>query len=384
MKKTLLLSFLLLAFMMTSVGQNKKVAVMETKVNEGVSSFQSNMVRGGMETAVANAPGYEGYDRAAFDVIMKEQNFQRSGAVDEGQITKLGQMAGVQFVLVTEASAEDGYFYLLAKLLDVETGRFVRSAEKLCLANPTDINKACNELGGLLFSAEIVENVQVGETGEKKDKPSAIQDCPSEKIVIDLGSVSFEMVKVSSGGNDNTNVIGNKAGSQIAMGYFIGVYEVTQEVWQAVMGDNPSKNRGYGLPVENVSQTRIINEFIPALNLMTGKVFRLPTESEWEYAAKGGNRSKAYIYSGSNDIHSVAWQGTKKTCVVGQMQPNELGIYDMSGNVWEWCDQKGVVKGGSWRSSEHSCRIYSRETNGSGMRRDDYGFRLVLVPNVIY
>ena len=95
---------------------------METKITDGVTAFQSNMVRGGMEVAVANAKGYEGYDRAAFDVIMKEQNFQRSGAVDETQITKIGQMAGVQYVLATEASSEEGFFYILAKLLDVDVG----------------------------------------------------------------------------------------------------------------------------------------------------------------------------------------------------------------------------------------------------------------------
>lgn len=382
--KRIFFFFALVLISSAVVGQTKKVAVMETKVNEGVSSFQSNMVRGGMETAVANAPGYEGYDRAAFDVIMKEQNFQRSGAVDEGQITKLGQMAGVQFVLVTEASAEDGYFYLLAKLLDVETGRFVRSAEKLCLANPTDINKACNELGGLLFSAEIVENVQVVVNDEnKKEKPNVKQDYQSEKIVIDLGEVSFEMVKVSIDFEDSKNINDklSKERAKIKEDYYIGVYEVTQEVWEAVMGENPSKNKGGGkLPVENVSQTVIFNGFLPKLNFMTGKVFRLPTEAEWMYAAQGGNRSKGFVYSGSNSIHGVGNQGTNNTCFVGRLQPNELGIYDMSGNVWEWCDEQGVVKGGSWRSSEKSCRISSRDTNGSGMHRDDYGFRLVLVP----
>ena len=131
--------------------QTKKVAIMETKTNEGVSSFQSNMVRGGMETAVANADGYEGYDRAAFDLILKEQNFQRSGAVDDMQIREMGIMAGVQYVLVTEASAEDGSFYILAKLLDVETGRFMKSADQLCEATASSIREACLDLGAQLF-----------------------------------------------------------------------------------------------------------------------------------------------------------------------------------------------------------------------------------------
>lgn len=144
-----------------ATAQNKKVAVMETKTNESVTSFQSNMVRGGMETAVSNAPGFEGYDRAAFDVIMQEQTFQRSGAVNENQITKIGQMAGVQYVLVTEASAEKNDFYILAKLLDVETGRFVKTAEKLCKATPTDIKDSCAELAKVLLSRDSMTNTTI-------------------------------------------------------------------------------------------------------------------------------------------------------------------------------------------------------------------------------
>ena len=151
MKKSIVLSFVLLAFSLALNAQNKKVAVMETKVNEGVSSFQSNMVRGGMETAVANAPGYEGYDRAAFDVIMREQNFQRSGAVNDMQIRELGQMAGVQFVLVSEASSDGEGFFILAKLLDVETGQMGKVVNTFCSASGQDIFNASNQLGAQLF-----------------------------------------------------------------------------------------------------------------------------------------------------------------------------------------------------------------------------------------
>lgn len=154
--KRLVVSVFLLITVFAATAQNKKVAVMETKTNEGVTSFQSNLVRGGMETAVSNAPGYEGYDRAAFDVILKEQNFQRSGAVDEAQIKAMGKMAGVQYVLVTEASAEKNDFYIYAKLLDVETGRFVSTANKLCKATPTDIDNSCAELANILFGVKTV------------------------------------------------------------------------------------------------------------------------------------------------------------------------------------------------------------------------------------
>ena len=121
--------------------------------------------------------------------------------------------------------------------------------------------------------------------------------------------------------------------------YYIGKYEVTQALWQAVMGNNPSNFKGDNLPVGYVSW-KDCQKFISKLNSITGKTFRLPTEAEWEYAAHGGKKSRGYQYSGSNNISDVAWYGDNsddKTHPVGSKQGNELGIYDMTGNVWEWC-----------------------------------------------
>lgn len=150
MKKHLFIVFLL-SLSFVAIAQNKKVAVMETKATSDVTAFQSNVVRGAMESAVSKAKGFEGYDRGAFDMIMKEQEFQRSGAVDDSQIKKLGQMTGVQYVLVTEASAQDGYFYIIAKLLDVETGKYGQAYDALCGASSPDIKAACADIGELLF-----------------------------------------------------------------------------------------------------------------------------------------------------------------------------------------------------------------------------------------
>ena len=180
--------------------------------------------------------------------------------------------------------------------------------------------------------------------------------------------------------------------------YYIGKYEVTQGLWDAVMGKNPSRIKGANLPVENVSW-KDCQKFIKKLNALTGITFRLPTEAEWEYAARGGNKSKGYKYSGSNTIDDVAWycnNSSFATHQVGTKQANELCIYDMSGNVWEWCsDRYGsysstsqtdpigptsgswrVVRGGSWYDSARECRVSERCFNAPSLRSGDRGFRL--------
>ena len=121
--------------------------------------------------------------------------------------------------------------------------------------------------------------------------------------------------------------------------FYIGKYEVTQNEWEAVMGQNPSKHKGANRPVENVSWNDC-QEFIRKLNAITGKLFHMPTEAEWEYAAYGGHKSEGFIYAGSNSLNEVAWFSNNSSNIthnVGQKNPNELGLYDMSGNVEEWC-----------------------------------------------
>ena len=150
---------------------------------------------------------------------------------------------------------------------------------------------------------------------------------------------TFQMGATSEQGSDAYD--NEKPVHQVTLSdYYIGETEVTQELWQAVMGSNPSDfNTSNQLPVELVTWNDC-QTFITRLNELTGKQFRLPTEAEWEYAARGGNLSQGYTYSGSNDINAVAWyrdNSDDMTHEVGTKAPNELGIYDMTGNVEEWC-----------------------------------------------
>lgn len=165
--------------------------------------------------------------------------------------------------------------------------------------------------------------------------------------------------------------------------FYIGETEVTQELWSAVMGSNPSGyNSNPQLPVESVSWFECL-DFIEKLNELTGENFKMPTEAQWEYAARGGKKSKGTLYSGSDSIADVAWykdNSQETTHPVKQKLPNELGLYDMSGNVWEWCSdwygdypadacknpvgpQEGrnrVVRGGSWLVEPAICRPSDR------------------------
>ena len=173
--------------------------------------------------------------------------------------------------------------------------------------------------------------------------------------------------------------------------YYIGKYEVTQAQWKAVMGNNPADFKGADRPVENVSWNDAM-AFCKKLNesgkAPSGWKFTLPTEIQWKFAARGGDKSKGYEYSGSNNIHEVAWYGYnsgRQIHPVGEKKPNELGLYDMSGNVWEWClDADGsdrITRGGNYLARAYDCRVASRCYSSSpDGRAHGYGFRLALVP----
>ncbi len=234
---------------------------------------------------------------------------------------------------------------------------------------------------------------------------------PSEGFVL-VEAGSFQMGS-AIGGSDESPV----HTVHISKPFYISKYEVTQKEWREVMGKDPSNFKGANLPVASVTWYDAV-EFCNALSLKEGlkpvysgsgknirydfsaNGYRLPTEAEWEYAARGGNKSSGYKYSGSNSAGDVGWyfsNSDRETHLVGKKRPNELGIYDMSGNVWEWCwDWKGdytsgsvtdprgrssdlyrVLRGGGWSSYDVDLRAANRSSRGPGGGTSIHGFRPV-------
>ncbi len=243
------------------------------------------------------------------------------------------------------------------------------------------------KLLSILFFAFMASTVVMSQ------ESSASEASNSENITITVKDVAFTMVFVKGGTfqmgateEQGSDAYDNEkpAHSVTLSDYYIGETEVTQALWEAVMGDNPLYYKNPNLPMEDMSWEEG-QLFITKLNQLTGKKFRFPTEAEWEYAARGGCKSRGYKYAGSNDFDEVAWTSENSEMdphFVKQKSPNELGIYDMSGNVEEWCqdwyDEEyyskspsndpcnntkadcHVGRGGNWNSASATSRVSYR------------------------
>ncbi len=417
MKSKLLLLIMAFAMIVPVFGQNtttKKVAILETVDKENAISYGVKlMVRSKLAYAITNTPGYEAYDRVNISSILNEQEFQRTGLVSDDEIKRLGIMTGADYVVIAEAARLDGsHIMLYSTILSVETARVVQTSNIQTATDIESMESACRELAARLLGVQRGRSVNyTGRSSSGQDFVETAAGLNLKMVYVDGGE--FLMGATSEQGSEG------KSDEQVIRrvkldSYYIGECEITQEQWSNVMGTSIYQQRDkantswplYGVgpdyPMYYVSWEEAM-AFCQELSRMTGKTYCLPTEAQWEYAARGGKKSDGCKYSGSWSVDAVAWydgNSGSSTHPVKTKRANALGLYDMSGNVWEWCsDWYGsynvndtnnpagpssgsyrVDRGGSWYNNAGNCRVSNRNFNSPGIRRYNLGFRVVLIP----
>ena len=295
-------------------------------------------------------------------------------------------------------------------LAEKRSGEIAKLKERLYLAEK-ELSEKNSEILSLKNTLSDVKAILANTQTELEKYKSAEKEERKQQGLFKVENVEFKMIYVEGGkfkmGSDSGDTDEKPVHDVTLSDYFIGETVVTQALWKAVMGYNPSYFKGANLPVESISWNDC-QEFIRKLNdhiqdQLKGRRFALPTEAQWEFAARGGNKSQGYDFSGSDDIYDVAWyknNSSKRTQPVKRKRANELGLFDMSGNVWEWCqdwyessypsspqtDPVGpstgssrVYRGGSWFSYARNCRSAYRNNYTPDYRYNFLGLRLVLL-----
>ncbi|MDR1342712.1 MAG: SUMF1/EgtB/PvdO family nonheme iron enzyme [Prevotellaceae bacterium] len=381
-------AFLLVALVcgIATFGQDKTVAVVPA-TGESVSQDIRIGISNGLEEGVFNSGQYTLVARGAdFEMALSELIFQQSGAVSDNQLTKFGYAVRADLVCYATVSKYSNREYRISyKMIDVASSKIVNIGSETVRDGASGLLTATNNITTKLFSGKS------GDDGHSRRHPAE-----PEVVYVQGGIFTMGCTYEQGNGCDDDE---KPAHSVTVSSFHIGKYEVTQAQWKAIMGVSPNGFQDDNLPVERVSWEDT-QEFISRLNAATGKHYRLPTEAEWEYAARGGKFSRNYKYSGSNSVDEVAWYTSNtgiRTSPVGTKKSNELGIFDMSGNVLEWCsDWYGsysassqqnpvgassgsyrILRGGNWLSIASNCRVAARE-HSTPSDRYDVGFRVVL------
>jgi formylglycine-generating enzyme required for sulfatase activity len=409
MKRTLLAMILLLLGAFTFAQQQPVVAVAPFDVISGVSTTDADMITDVFFVRLGNTRRVSLVNRAMVERIIKEHNFQAGDWSNDKKTAALGEALNADWIVQGNIRKMSNGLLVIVQFYDIKTFRFEGGTD-LRLANA---DEAYDKMDPLVDS--LIQTI----TGTGNRPPAGGRTAPTGQTSVPANFVrveggTFQMGTASGGSNDERPVH-----TVTVKSFSIGKYEVTQKEWQEIMGNNPSRFRGDNRPVENVSWFDAV-EYCNRLSLKEGLTpayrgsgdniicdwnangYRLPTEAEWEFAAKGG--TKDYLtteYSGSNNAGSVAWYDGNSggsTQPVGTKAANSLGIFDMSGNVWEWCwdwyassypsgaqtDPRGaasganrVLRGGSWGNAATYVRSANRDSYAPSDRRGSIGFRLV-------
>lgn len=399
--------------------QTQKVAILETVDKENAIPYGVKlMVRSKLAYAITNTPGYEGYDRVDIASIMNEQEFQRTGLVSDAQIKKLGEMTGADYVLIAEvAKLDNNHIIIVSKILNVESAKLEQTSNIQTSTDLDAMENACRELAARLLGVRRGRTITLSNNSVA---PSSGQDFVETAVGLNMKMVYVEGGDFLMGATSEQGSEGESDEQVIRRvnldSYYIGECEITQEQWAKVMGTSVQQQRdkvnkewslngvGPDYPMYYVSWEEA-QAFCQELSRMTGRKYSLPTEAQWEYAARGGKKAEGTKYSGSWSVDAVAWydgNSGSSTHPVKNKRANGLGLYDMSGNVWEWCsDWYGssynvnetnnptgpasgsgrVLRGGGWYYFARSCRVSNRYYYSPGSRYNcDVGFRVVVLP----
>lgn len=421
MKSILMMLTLFLAMSTAAFAQGlDKVAVYVTgESDQGVSKVIGDQ----LVAAIVNSGKYKAIERTSSFLaeLSKEHNFQRSGAVSDVQIAKLGENFGVQFVCVAEVSKVFGEKYISCRMVNVESAEIEQTANtRSPMSSMDELMDACAALAKGLTGGSVPTR-RASNSKKSSGTTTTGQDYTETELGLDLKMVYVEGGSFLMGCTSEQSDCGSNEQNirRVTLNsYYIGMFEVTQKQWELVMGTSIRQQMtkagrtdlngaGPDYPMYYVSWDEAM-AFCQELSRLTGKTYTLPTEAQWEYAARGGVCNDKTKYSGSNVADLVAWYNenndyTSKhsTHLVGTKRANGLGIYDMSGNVSEWCkdwydssylsyetnNPEGpssgshrVDRGGSVLYGAEDCRVSYRGGFTPSYRNSIQGFRVVLIP----
>ena len=426
MKRIVLTLMMLVALFVAPLqaqNQRLKLAVYATG---NIDPLLKNIAQNNASTELVNCGRYQMIERSAefLRLVSEEQNYQRSGAVDDNQIAELGKQYGADCVCVVDITCIDSYLYVATRMIDVtlSTSQRAGDAENTNYTSPVDLRKTVTAAVKKMEGINTGNSYQSSYNNNGNGNSYYGNAASGQNYTENAFGINMKMVYVQ-GGSYNMGCTGEQGSDcdndeqtvryVTVSDFYIGQFEITQAQWQAVMGTSvyqqQSKAGGsstYGTgndyPMYYVSWEEA-KEFCRRLSQQTGKTYRLPTEAEWEYAARGGKKTQNTKYAGGYSLDYVGWYTSNsggKTHAVGTKNANELGIYDMSGNVWEWCEDwygdyrsydtdnptgassgsYRVLRGGSWRSNAGNCRVSNRNGSSPGSRDDSDGYRVVCLP----